>query len=327
VPCYNYGRYLRQCVNSILAQEVDLNIDVIDDASDDDTQTVGTALAAEDGRVTYTRHERNIGHIATYNEGLDRAVGTYSLLLSADDMLAPGALRRAIDVLDERSDVALLYGEVLQFQDIPPDVPSLAHPAVHIWEGAEFVARCCTEVWNPISTPGAIVRTSVQKSVGGYLPSLPHAGDREMWLRLATRGRVAELRGAVQAFYRVHDNNMHRKWFYDFLVNDREFRTAYETFFADSAPFIENYDELRLQCSRGLAERGIWWSYHKLRLRQFRGALECLRYSVSIWEDLPEDEIGIRNVTDVVKPLSYAVLQRHHRKREAKRRLLSPIDT
>ena len=148
-----------------------------------------------------------------------------------------------------------------------------------------------------------------------------------MWLRVATRGRVAELRGVVQAYYRVHDNNMHGKWFHDFLVNDRELRTAFETFFVDSAAFIEKRDELRRQCSQSLAERGIWWGYRKLRRRQFRGALDCLRYSVSIWQDCPEAEIGIRNLADVFKPISYAVRQRHRRKQEAMRRILSSIDT
>lgn len=327
VPCYNYGRYLRQCVDSILSQDVDLDVDVIDDASTDDTNAVGSALAAEDRRVIYRRHAHNVGHIGTYNEGLERAVGTYSLLLSADDMLAPGALRRAIDVLDSNPDAALLYGGVVQFNDVPPDTSSLASPAVRIRAGASFVAQCCTEVWNPISTPAAIVRTSVQKSVGGYRPSLPHAGDREMWLRLATRGNVAELAGAVQAYYRVHDTNMHKKWFHDFLINDRELRSAYETFFAESAPFIVDREELQRQCSRTLAERGIWWGYQKLRHAHFRGTWDCLRYSVSIWEERPEEEIGIRNLIGIAKPLSYAVQQRHRRKREAGRRILSTPDT
>ena len=319
VPCYNYGRYLRQCVSSILAQDVDLSVDIIDDASTDNTEPVGSALAADDRRVAYSRHVHNLGHIATFNEGLDRADGTYSLLLSADDMLAPGALRRAVNVLDRHPDVALLYGQAVQFQESPPVAASpLATPDVRIWEGAEFVAQCCTEVWNPVSSPTAIVRTSVQKSVGGYLPSLPHAGDVEMWLRLATRGRVAELQGAVQAYYRVHDNNMHGNWFYDFLVNDREMRVAYETFFLDSAAFIENRDELRRQCSRRLAERGIWWGYSKLRRRQLRSTLDCLRYSVSTWHDRPEADIRFRNLIDVVSPINYAVQQRHRRKRAAK---------
>ena len=65
--------------------------------------------------------------------------------------------------------------------------------------------------------------SNVSPEVRGWLyPSLPHSGDVEMWLRLATRGQVAELRGTVQAYYRLHDKNMHKKWFNDFLLNDRE---------------------------------------------------------------------------------------------------------
>lgn len=319
VPCYNYGRYLRQCVDSILTQDVDLNVDIIDDASTDDTELVGSILAAEDDRVTYRRHAHNVGHIATYNEGLERADGTYSLLLSADDMLASGALRRAVDILEDRPDVVLLYGEMVEFRDTPPEVPSLVVPSVRIWGGTEFIAQCCREVWNPISTPTAIVRTSVQKSVGGYYPSLPHSGDVEMWLRLATRGQVAELKGPAQAYYRLHDKNMHKKWFNDFLLNDRELRAAYEIFFTNQAEFIENRQELRLQCAHRLAERGIWWGWSKLRRRQFRGVLGCLRHSASTWNRRPENEIGICDLIDVIKPISYAVQQRHRRKREARR--------
>ena len=328
VPCYNYGRYLRQCVYSILTQDVDLNVDIIDDASTDDTESIGSALASEDQRVTYQRHVRNLGHIATYNEGLQRADGTYSLLLSADDMLAPGALRRAVDVLEAYPDVALLHGAVVQFRDVPPPDPSSrALPTVRMWEGAEFITHCCKEIWNPVNTPTAVVRTATQKAVGGYLSDLPFAADLEMWMRLATRGRVAEIMDSIQAYYRVHDNNMSKQYWNDSLVNDREVRAAFDTFLTNSAGFMEDREELRRQCSRSLAERGIWWGYSKLRQRQLRDTLACLRYSVSVWNGCPEDEIHIWDATDVVKPVSYAVRQRHQRKRAAKRKTLSPSDT
>ncbi len=47
VPCSNYARYLRGCVNSVLSQsEVNLRVLVIDDASTDETPPVGEELAA-----------------------------------------------------------------------------------------------------------------------------------------------------------------------------------------------------------------------------------------------------------------------------------------
>ena len=91
IPCYNYASFLPACLESVLSQGVDVAVLIIDDCSTDDTPTVGAALAA-DPRVTFRRHEQNIRHIATYNEGLDWANGDFTVLLSADDLLTPGAL-------------------------------------------------------------------------------------------------------------------------------------------------------------------------------------------------------------------------------------------
>jgi hypothetical protein len=50
-PCYDYGRFLDQCVNSVLGQQgVDVRVLVIDDASTDNTAEVAAALAREDPR-------------------------------------------------------------------------------------------------------------------------------------------------------------------------------------------------------------------------------------------------------------------------------------
>src|SRR4051812_45731281 len=99
IPCYNYGEYLAACVDSVLAQAgVDVEILVIDDASTDDSARTATAIAGRDPRVEVRVHRANIGHIRTYNEGLAWASGDYTVLLSADDLLAPGALRRADEV-------------------------------------------------------------------------------------------------------------------------------------------------------------------------------------------------------------------------------------
>ena len=71
VPCYLYGAFLKDCVDSILADPLhDLRVLILDDASPDSTGIVASQLVARDARVSYLRHERNLGHIATYNDGL-----------------------------------------------------------------------------------------------------------------------------------------------------------------------------------------------------------------------------------------------------------------
>ncbi len=207
VPCYNYGRFLRQSVESVLSQsQADVRVLILDDASEDDTPRVCAELVCEDPRVEAIRHPVNLGHIATYNEGIERARGDYLLLLSADDFLLPGALARAAAVLDANPDVGLSPGATLP---LGPDVnlsPALlgekAARPISTWAMIERLAR-----GNFIATATAVVRTSLQKALGGYLPELPHSGDLEMWLRFALTSGVTFIR-APQATYRRHETNM-----------------------------------------------------------------------------------------------------------------------
>src|SRR5262245_15754536 len=128
VPSYKYGHYLPGCLNSVLGQEgVELRVLVIDDASPDSTADVARAFAARDSRVELLQHARNKGAVATFNDGLDWARNEYTLLISADDMLTPGALARAVAVLDAHPDVGFASGAQILFQDhdaLPPSLPS-----------------------------------------------------------------------------------------------------------------------------------------------------------------------------------------------------------
>src|SRR5436190_15792241 len=127
VPCYNYARYLRECVESVLSQEgVDVRVLILDDCSTDNSEEVGLELAAADPRVEYRRHAVNRGHTTTYNEGLDWVSGDCCLLLSADDVLAPGAFARAAAVMRAHPEVGLVYGQAITTADpsahpIPPN--------------------------------------------------------------------------------------------------------------------------------------------------------------------------------------------------------------
>src|SRR5690242_1270133 len=90
IPCYNYGHFLEQAVGSVLDDQgdVDVRVLIIDDASPDGSGEVALQIAARDPRVEAVVHTTNIGHIATYNEGLlGWADGDYCMLLSADDQV------------------------------------------------------------------------------------------------------------------------------------------------------------------------------------------------------------------------------------------------
>jgi glycosyltransferase involved in cell wall biosynthesis len=209
VPCYRYAHFLVDCVESLLTQErVDIRVLIIDDCSPDDTEVVAARLVAQDPRVHYRRHTSNCGHIATYNEGLlEWATGEYCILLSADDMLLPGALERAVAVMDRHPEVGFVHGKTIKGPSAEPWAPKAGEYEIRIEPGEAFVRSVCATGVNPVDTPSVVVRTAMQHRVGGYSPRLPKLGDLDMWLRLSAIASVGYV-DTYQALYRRHGQNM-----------------------------------------------------------------------------------------------------------------------
>lgn len=212
IPCYNYGHYLRECVQSVIDIQpgVDVRVLIVDDASTDDSAATARQIADERPQVEVAVHRVNQGHIATYNEGLlDWADGDYTVLLSADDRLTPGALCRAVDLLDARPQVGFVYGHPVHFQsDQSPPPARTELRGWSVWSGHWWLERRFRAATGCITSPEVVVRTTLQRRVGGYDARLTHSGDIEMWMRLAVYADVGYLRGVDQAYYRVHGRNM-----------------------------------------------------------------------------------------------------------------------
>ena len=210
VPCYHHGHWLESCVRSVLAQEqVDVRVMIIDDASTDTTESVGQRLASLDSRVEYRRHAVNRGHVATCNEALADLTADYCLILPADDVLTPGALMRATRLMTAHPEVGLTYGRDITFTHTPPFGAARRgeHCSHRMMGYNEFLDRSCRLGHTPIQAPTAVVRTSLHRQIGSYLPELPHTGDTEIWLRMAAHAAVCEL-DADQAFRRLHADNV-----------------------------------------------------------------------------------------------------------------------
>jgi glycosyltransferase involved in cell wall biosynthesis len=260
IPCYKYGHFLEEAVTSVLDDQegVDVRVLIIDDASPDDSAEVARKIAARDPRVEVIVHAGNKGHISTYNEGLlDWADGDYCVLMSADDRLTPGALQRARDLLDAHPRVGFVYGRALWFwQDKPVPTARTRMRGWSVWPGEWWLERRFRQVQNNITSPEVVVRTSLQKRIGGYDPRLPHAGDLEMWLRLAANADVGFIRGADQAYYRVHGQNM-RNSFTD-LLDLRQKRLALELALDRCGDAISDPKRLSDIVHRKLSREALW---------------------------------------------------------------------
>jgi glycosyltransferase involved in cell wall biosynthesis len=228
ILCYNYGRFLDDAVASVLSQAgVDLRVLIIDDASTDDSSEVAKRYAADDPRVELTVHAVNRGTIASANEGLEWADGDYTVVVDADDLLTPGALRRAMDLLDAHPGVGFVYGNALRFTHGTP-LPTVRTRVTgwSVWPGQLWLERRFRQAQNCLVGPETVVRTSVQKRVGGYDPRMPHTSDFELWLRLAANADVGYIRGADQLYYRRHGQNLSMAW--PPLPTLHQYRLAFE---------------------------------------------------------------------------------------------------
>jgi hypothetical protein len=178
------------------------------------------------------------------------------LLLSADDMLMPGALLRATSIMDSHPNVGLTYGMALKGPDVTPSLPQTV-PEWQIITGSQFLEYMCSTGRNPVPTPSAIVRTEIQKAIGGYRSELPHTGDVEMWIRFAVHSDIGVIK-SCQAFYRWHGNNMQQNYLRSVLGDLPELKGAFDRIFSTYSNTLKDAPKLRRAVSQRLAENAFW---------------------------------------------------------------------
>ncbi len=100
IPAYNCAKVIPQAIDSALAQEMNLEILVLDDGSADGLDQVMARYAGEPA-VRYLKNEENMGASATRNRGVSLARGKYVAFLDADDYWTAGKLRRQLRLMEE----------------------------------------------------------------------------------------------------------------------------------------------------------------------------------------------------------------------------------
>jgi GT2 family glycosyltransferase len=203
VPAYDGGAYLEKTLKSVLIQDPGfeaMQIEVVDDCSQRENLKEVVDRVGR-GRVGYHRQPKNVGAIPNFNTCVERSRGRWVHILHADDTVLPGfylCLRAAT----ERPDVgAALCRYVSVDQDDDWQVISWLER-----KQAGVLDRLWVEglmVSNSLRTPCIAVRRSVYEEIGGFDTRLFHAGDWDMWKRIALRYPVW-YEPAILACYREH---------------------------------------------------------------------------------------------------------------------------
>lgn len=211
IPSYNRAGFVGRTLDSVLAQTVlPHDILVVDDGSDDDTETVVAGFAQKStARVRYLRRA-NGGLSAARNTGGANALPDCDalLFLDSDDLLAPTALAKLSTALAAAPDAPLAFcqARLINAADqaiVLPNTALLDEPAPALTWWNHLLTG------NSLRSAGAVLlRRAALNAAGEWDESLPSNEDWDMWLRLSESGarfvRVAE----PLLLYRIHGNSL-----------------------------------------------------------------------------------------------------------------------
>lgn len=166
VPVYQVEKYIRQCIDSILAQTfTDFELILVDDGSKDRSGQICDEYAGMDERVKVI-HQKNSGAAAARNHGIACANGNYICFVDADDWIEDTMIAECISLLKETGADILRHGHIMELwkdgkctdQEIK-NAPDFAETLTHnqIAEEMElFWPGCSNYVWNYIFKREAI---------------------------------------------------------------------------------------------------------------------------------------------------------------------------
>jgi len=225
VPAFNGARFLRECVDSILAQRYrPIELIVLDDASTDETPSI---MAEYGTRVRYVRQPTNRGQFDNVNDGIKLALGELICVYHADDVYLPTIVESEVAYMQAHPEVGAVFasdiftdaqGREIGRLELPPETRG-ERPLSY----ATVLNALLTYKNRFLRTPTSMVRASVYREVGPYLPAkYRNTSDFEMWLRIAKRYPIAVLESHLLRYRRFHGSSSQ---------NYHRLRTAPENFF------------------------------------------------------------------------------------------------
>ncbi len=203
IPVYNHEKYIRECVESALAQDYEnIEVIVVDDGSTDATPEI---LKEFGGRIRCIRQE-NQGAAAAFNHGLRLAMSSFVSWLSSDDVFLPDKIRQQVSRFQEDPDLAVVYTDYIR---IDADGHELEVVHSHCPPRERFVREYLAGGF--VSAVTMLMRRECIDKVGPFDESLQAYEDYDMVLRLLQRYRLGYVPLPLMK-YRWHSANMSHKF-------------------------------------------------------------------------------------------------------------------
>ena len=181
-PSFNQAAYLEETMRSVLEQDYpQVEYWVMDGGSTDGSREIIERYAP---RLAGWVSEKDRGQADAINKGLGQATGEFVGWLNSDDLYRPGAIRRAVEMLQADPTLAFVFADV---QSIDSSGRVFNVMRYGDWNLADLMA------FNIIGQPGVFMRRSALLQAGFLELGYHFLLDHQLWLRLAQQGSIRHI--------------------------------------------------------------------------------------------------------------------------------------
>lgn len=203
IPCFNAGRYLRQAIDSALAQTYKpVNVVIVDDGSTDGTAEIVRSYGAS---IRYI-YQDNKGLAGARNTGIKSTNGAFICFLDADDIILPSKLAKQMALFEQASDVDIVHGKTLCINgnDLVHPYPEQWRPYAHWEDYLTPLSFMC-----PFAVHAALVRRRVFDKHGLFDEEMRSGcEDWEFWMKCVLGGAKIRFSDGISGLYRQHRGSM-----------------------------------------------------------------------------------------------------------------------
>jgi glycosyltransferase involved in cell wall biosynthesis len=263
MPVYNEGSYIKEALNSILAQSfTNFEAIVVDDGSTDDTRVKANYYASKDSRITVLTHGK-IGKNAALNLAFNSCKGEIIMFLAGDDILPEDSLQsrvKAFEMSDPLTEKVSVHGHLKLYSKWPK------------YDGLVLPKK----LQKGSSIGGA---TTFSRALAKYIFPLPTClPNEDTWSSLCVQcfAQKQVVIEPIVLFYRIHEGNARKKG----LPFDETNLALHERFIAYRLFLDQHEDEL---------------SFRNQKLLERRAKLEEFRYNGRICRILSMSKISLED--------------------------------
>ena len=243
---FNHGRFIREAIESVLAQTyVNFELIILDDASTDDSWEIIQSF--NDSRILAFRNSENLGPTYGVNKAIfELARGKYIAIHHSDDVWVQYKLQKQVEFLNDNPAIGAVFTKVLAIGEDGDQFKDKGHSYSSIFDRrnrprGEWLRRFFIH-GNCLCHPSILIRKECYEQIGGYRSQLAQLPDFDMWIRLLLKYDIHILDESLVHF-RIRSNEQNTSG----SRPETRIRDRFEHFkVLDNFRSIQDFDDLCL---------------------------------------------------------------------------------